>query len=95
MGLNDFAVDMSDFDASDPNRCILDACVNTALHWLQEIMMEKKVSSLKKFLINEQAPKISMLCEIASNWATKTDFSILVVQLPVNLWLVTAYVTQH
>ncbi len=29
--LNDFVVDMSDSDTSDPNRCVLDARVNAAL----------------------------------------------------------------
>ncbi len=41
----------------------------------------KKVLSSTKFLINERAPKISMSCEIASNWATKINFSTLVAQL--------------
>ncbi len=36
-----------------------------------------------------------VVCEIASNWATETDFSILVAQLPVARRLVAAYITQH
>ncbi len=37
--LNDFAVDMSDFNTSDPSRCILDACVNAALEKTDVIAM--------------------------------------------------------